>query len=345
MSNPSVKGFNPGGIKDRVDNRDFQFSEVGFGTPPFDWNKGYDVEKELTIVLPVKDQGNSFSCGGQAWATYAGALEAFFSKTLEERSAKFFYAQTYQQGGGSNGRDNANVFINSGAARETVLTSYENGNPPSEAFITRGQDITDTSRNDATSDRGFSYAQTGTSMDTIAQALRDNHGVVLGIDGQNNGTWVSAFPKAPTHTEWRHWVYAGKAKIIDDKKYVGVLNSWGKTIGEQGWQWIAEDFFNKGHVWSGWTHVLANPPPSGFHHNFVTDLHFNESGGDTAALQTALQIDGEFAKNVNTTGFYGDVTRRAVLDFRTKYRIDSISDPLGKSVGPLTRQKLNFLFS
>src|SRR5882672_2924408 len=150
-------GKTTGGIQDREDNRDFQYSEVAFASTPFAWDAGFDIEMKLGVQLPVKDQGDSFSCGGQAWAQYAGVLEAISSGTLKERSAKFFYAQTYQKGGGSTGRDNASIFINDGAARESVLTSYEAGKPPTEAFITRGGDITDTARNDAKFDRGFSY--------------------------------------------------------------------------------------------------------------------------------------------------------------------------------------------
>lgn len=345
MSDPNVPGFDPGGIADRVDERDYQFNEVGAASAPFDWNTGYDIETVLGTKLPVKDQGPSFSCGGQAWSTYAGVLEAVATNSLEERSAKFFYAQTYQKGGGSTGRDNANIFINQGACQEKFLVSYENGNSPSELFMTRGQDITDGDRNDALLDRGYSYAQTGTSIDTIAQALRDNNGVVILLDGQNNGTWASDFPKPPTKTEWRHWVYVGKAKMINRVKYVGILNSWGKDIGENGWQWLSESYFTTGHILSGWTHVLQVPPPTIFHHNFVFDLHFGDTNVDIQSLQTALQIDSEFPKTVPPSGFYGDITRRSVLAFRVKYNISSSTDPLGKSVGPLTRQKLNSIFN
>lgn len=343
MADPSKPNFDPGGIKDRVDDRDYQFSEVGSVTAPFDWNLGFDIETKVG-KLPVKDQDGSFSCGGQAWSQYAGVLEAVFDGSLEERSAKFFYAQTYQFGGGSTGRDNANIFINDGACRESVLTSYKNGQPPDEAFITRGQDITDIARMDAKSDRGFSYAQTGTDIDTVAQALRDNNGVILGIDGQNNGTWSSAFPKIPTKVEWRHWIYAGKAKKINGKKYIGCLNSWGTGVGEQGWQWLGTDYFTSGHVWSGWTHVFSVPPPTTFHHLFSKPIVFGEKSDEVIALQTALQVDGEFPKTAATSGLYGGVTRKAVLAFRIKYGISSTTDPSGKSCGPLTRAQLNKLF-
>lgn len=211
--------FNPGGVKDRVDTRDFQYAEIGFGTPPFNWAIGFDIENEIG-KLPVKDQGTSFSCGGQAWATYASVLEAAFTGTLEERSAKFIYAQTYQNGGGSRGRDNAEIYVNQGIARESVLSS----SPNIEANMTRGEDITAVVRLDALFDKSFNYSQVEpANIDEIARAIRDNNGVVLGIDGQNGliPSWASETPQSPTQTGWRHWCYAGKAFSITPTEYEG----------------------------------------------------------------------------------------------------------------------------
>lgn len=345
MTDPTVPHFNPGGIVDRVDHRDHLYSEVGFGTAPFDWNTGFDIEQGINFKLPVKDQNGSYSCGGQAWATLAGVLEAKATGSFEERSAKFVYAQTYQWGGGSTARDNANIFIKQGVARESVLSSYDHGAPPAEAYMTRSGDIGEVARNDAKLSLSSSYAAVTTTIDEVARALRDNHGVILGIDGENNGTWSSAFPKPPTHTEWRHWIYAGKAKKLGGVKYLGLLNSWGTAVGESGWQWIPESYFTSGHIFSAWTHVLnPTPPDPSFHYAFIVNLQFGQSGVDIVNLQKALQIDGEFPLNVPCTGFYGDVTRRAVLAFRLKYKVSSTTDPEGRAVGPLTRAQLNKLF-
>lgn len=358
--------FGTGAVPDRPDNRDYQWSEIGHGAMPFDWSVGFDIEARLNTRLPVKDQDGSGSCGGQAWSQLAGVLEALATNSLEERSARFIYSQTFQNppGGGSAGRDNANIYVKQGAAREAIFTSYEHGNPPTEAFMERNSDITDSVRLDAKSDRSTSYANVVADVDVVAQAIRDTGGVILGICGSNNGTWLGDSPQPPRFESssaiWRHWLYAGKAKTINGVKFIGVLNSWGTATGEQGWQWLSEEYFktvipsiiNDGlggrAVWQVWTHVYNSAPPPAFTHNFATDIEFGQSGAEVVALQTALQIQGFFPSSVPATGYYGDITRRAVLAFQIKYAVASMAELValnGKRVGGKTRAKLNELFN
>lgn len=335
--NPTI---NPNAaLQDKLDPRDFQWDEIGHASLPFDWSVGFDIEEKVG-KLPVKDQDGSSSCGGQAWATLATVLEAVNTGTLEERSAKFIYAQTYVPGGGSGGRPNADIFVKQGVPRETLCLS----GPQPESFYERPQDITAQARIDALTSKSYSYVNLSPTMDTIAQGLRDNSGVVIGIDGSNNGTWLSPFPLPPSSVEWRHWIYVGKAKLINGKKYLGLLNSWGVVAGDMGWQWISEDYIY--HIWAAWTHVFnPNPPPTSFHYNFMANLSFGQTGVDIVALQTALQLEGVFPITVPATGKFLNTTASSVLKFRAKYGISSVSDPLGRSVGPLTRQKLNQLYN
>ncbi len=351
--NPDNPNFNPGGVKDRVDLRDYQYSEIGFGTATFDWSLPYDVELELNAKLPVKDQGPSSSCGGQAWSYYVAVLEALSTGTHEERSAKYIYSQVYVPGGGSYGRDCANICVDQGVSREAVLSSY----PNSELNLTKSGDITAPIREDAKLSKLLSYAQVGTQIDNVAKAIRANHGCVFGITGSNNGTWNSAFPKPPKlgDTFWRHWVYAGKAKLINGVKHIGILNSWGSNTGDKGWQWISETYFNtvvqqmgEMAIWSCWTHIFGIPIPPAFHHTFNVDLKFGQSGDEVKALQTALQIDGEFPLTVPPTGYFGAITEQAVKDFQKKYGIVTSGTPATTGYGrcgPKTRLKLNALFA
>lgn len=335
-------GFDPGGVVDRVDNRDFTVEEVAFATPPFDWSTVFDIESKLGVIQP-KDQGESGSCGGQAWANLAAVLEALSTGSYEERSAKYVYAQTYQKGGGSTGRDNAQIFVGQGVSRETVLSSYMDGNAPTEAFMERGGDITDAARLDAKLDQSTIYAQGSTTIDSVAKNIRDFNGVILGVTGQNNGTWLTPFPKPPTRTEWRHWVYAGKVKMIDGVKYIGFLNSWGPDVGENGWQWLSEAYFKDaipgGAIWSAWTHILkAAPPHPTLHHTFNVDLEYHGTrGNEVMALQDALKLEGFFPTSVASTGYFGLITKSSVVKFQTAYNIQ----PASGIVGTKTRAILN----
>ncbi len=225
--------FGKGGIRQDIpDPRDLQWGkDVGSTSEPFDWDIGYDVEKELSDLLgtpfkiTVKDQNGSSSCGGQAWSYYGQVLNAFHDKNTAERSAKFIYSQTYIGTGGSGGNENCNIAIKQGWGLESDTPSYENGLPAGEAFYERPGDITDVARLNAKADKALKYANVlNRDPDAIAQALRDNHGCIFGITGTNNGTWRSAFPLPPTtyNGSWNHWIFCLGAIAISQIEYDAV---------------------------------------------------------------------------------------------------------------------------
>lgn len=340
--------IDPGGIRDATDERDYQYQNIAAIGIPFDWNKGFDIEQALSeklgildFKLPVKDQNGSLSCGGQAWSTYHSVLEAMNTGTFEEYSAKFIYAQTAVQGGGSSGRDNSDLLIKDGCCREMILTSYEDHEPPSESFMTRKSDLTPSVYSDAGVTKVTSYANVVADIDLFAQAIRDNHGLVIGVSGENNGTWGSTFPKPPQNRKWGHWIYAGKAKMINDKKYIGILNSWGKDVGESGWQWIGEDYFDSGNVWNGWT-ILFNIKPK---HIFNINMKYGDFNDEVQYLQKVLRLTGDFTYP-DITGYYGFETAKAVLAYQLRNNIIKVwQTPFYwrnySRVGPLTRASLN----
>lgn len=347
----------PGAIPSPIDERDWQWQEIGFAAEPFDWKKGYDIEVELRkklndiqFNLPVKDQNGSGSCGGQAWATYDSVFEAMATGTFEERSAKYIYAQTFvPPAGGSAGRTNSELVVKQGVSREALLSSYENGNPPSENFMRRPQDITPEAKADAKKSRAKGYANVGVDIDAVAQAIRENYGCVIGIYGKDNGTWLTPFPKPPVGNPpyWAHWLYAGKAAMVNGEKHIGVLNSWGRDCGQGGWQWISETYYKtkiqggQNALWEGWTQVFdpASITP-GYSYTFVKELDFGAFGGDVVALQTVLKLEDCFPSVVPATGFFGLITQNAVKKFQKKYGIDQVG-----RVGKITLAKLNSLYS
>lgn len=351
--------FNPGGKIDEIDPRDFQYGEIARALAPFDWAKGYDVEAEIAAAiaqpgfkLKIKDQNGSGSCGGQAWSYQASVLKAIYKKIYDERSAKFIYSQAFVPGGGSAGRTLSDLFVKGGISSEALCPSYDNGQPPSEAFMERAADISTAARTDAKTDEALSYAMVTGSIDDHAQALAANHGNIFLIRGSNNGSWGTFNPKPPVagDTIWTHWVMGGKAQLVNGVKNIIFPNSWGAAVGQNGWQALDEEYMNAQipgvgpAVLYGWTHLFNPNPVTTFQHTFNTDLHYGTTSDEVNALQQALQADGSFPAGVTPTNYFGDITAAAVVKFQKKYGINNSSSPLGKDVGPLTRAKLNVLF-
>ena len=238
--------FGHGAIEKKLDLRD---QKLGSASAPFDWSSGYDIETALgavfnrSFVTPTKNQGQSYSCGGQAGSYLEATLKALGIGSFDEKSAKYIYSQIFYPTGGSTLRDVLNL-ITRGVASESQVVSYEAGNPPSETFM---RDTSHNSGTNASTSLATGYAFVHPDIESVAQAVRDNHGAIILIQGQDNGTWLSATPKAPVEAVWAHFLFCGKAKLINGKKYIGVHNSWG-NIGENGWQWISEDYFNSGFI-------------------------------------------------------------------------------------------------
>jgi len=77
-----------------------------------------------------------------------------------------------------------------------------------------------------------------------------------------------------------------------------------------------------------------------FSYTFTLTLKKGSRGNEVLNLQRALKLDSTVSPLGSITGYFGDITEKAVKDFQTKYGIRATGQ-----VGPLTRDKLNELFS
>lgn len=163
-------------------------------------------------------------------------------------------------------------------------------------------------------------------MDSIATAIKNNNGVILGISGMNNGTWLSADPLPPTTMTgtWGHWVFAVGYCMRNGKRAIKFINSWGSSVGENGYQYLSEDYLP--FIWSAWTFIEVK------NFKFNTDLGYGMTSPDVTQLQIRLGLPVEYQ-----TGFYGSITKAAVIAYQLK---NFIFPPLGYC-GIKTRTKLN----
>lgn len=282
---------------------------LGMSTLPFDWNAGFSVPELVT-----KDQGLSYSCGGQALA-YKGEAE-----TGVPKSAKFPYSQVFVRGGGSGEASLIKIKVTEGLCDEAVLPSYQNGAPPSESFMEDSSVITPIVLDNARTNEGVTV-YVNLNFEAMAQAVRDNGGIIIGVYGENNGSWVSGDPLPPKSKEWSHWLYAGKALMRNGRRVIGFKNSWG-PIGDAGtgWQYITEDYLP--FIWSAWT------VQKGSGYKFNNNLSLLMNNEDVFALQARLGI--------TPTGFFGLKTLNAVMTYQKAHGIMQTG-----TVGPLSRASLN----
>jgi hypothetical protein len=324
--------FNTGAIRKPEDPRDFQYGkQIGFATTPFDWEQGYDAEKDFK--LKVKNQNGSFACGGFAVSSYA---EMIFGT---EKSPKFIYAPIKAPGGGSDIYSLMNRLRDVGACDESLCSSFPNGVPPTEDWM-NPKDITTQAIENAGKYRTTAYAFVNRNFDEMARAIRDNQGMIMGISGQDNGTWYSAFPKVPTlgNSGWNHWVYAIKAKKINGKKMIGFLNSWG-SVGENGIQWIGEEWLD--WLWALTTMVVLDQPKTTF--KFTKDLWISVTDNEVKELQKYLNnngfpvaISGAGSKG-KETNYFGVLTKNALVRFQMAHNIYPAKGYFGK----ITRSFVN----
>lgn len=155
----------------------------------------------------------------------------------------------------------------------------------------------------------------------------------------------------------RHSVTAVDFTLYKGKKALIIEDSWGLDAAMQGRRIITEDFFNARCYYAA--HFMnfafedeseASPvtPAAKPRHTFSADLEFSSIvtyTNDVKMLQECLKYLGLFPSNVDSTGFFGAVTKKAVEQFQLKEGISAPGvDGFGR-VGPRTRAVLNRLFA
>lgn len=258
-----IKEVGKGAIPDPKDDRDYIYEALGTSSD-VKWDEGFDIEEKLGYKLKPKNQHFSYSCVGQAYAIYK-AVKRNINPDYNEVSAKSIYSLiALGNNQGAYLRDGADTLKIAGALTELKLPSFNKEGIATEEHLTDKTWFTEQARKEMLVLRVNDYFRVTTwNIDGFAKAIRDGDGMVAGVVGNNNGTWLTTYPKppinAPQGETWGHALYFGKFRIRDGKKEIGCLNSWG-NIGENGWQWLGEEWFaeNGRYLFSPWVLIYTN---------------------------------------------------------------------------------------
>lgn len=300
--------FGAGLEKDKEDKRDRAFGGVG----PFDWELGFDIElllgyrascsseqefwgvggreawgvaryreivkecKERQIEpfkIPVKNQGASSSCTGQALAYYLEILNFIETGKYIAISARDVYAYiSLGYGKGAYLRDALKLACDRGIGTEELVPCYHRQIINNREFIdpyseteylvkpTESKELN--AIREALQSREFRVINGYEDlMNRMAWEMLLGFGSYFGVDGVNNGTWSSEYPQPPQSgqsVQWRHALLGGKAGLDKDgKPFVSPINSWG-TVGVNGWQKLKQNYFDVFGVFTPWTLIDKN---------------------------------------------------------------------------------------
>lgn len=213
-----------------------------------DWTKPFS-----TFRFPIKNQSTNDSCSGQA-SSMALQIERKSRGIIEgEISAKSFYAPIAYSGGGTTVVALERQFKLSGANLEASVPSYDaQGNPLPEYLVADKSWMTPALTADAVTRAGYTLYDCGVDIENVAQAIEDYGFVIFEVQGQDNGSWTSAFPTPPSKTNpnqiWSHFMVFFDFCTINGVKYLAAYQSMGIGWGQGGIQFFGKNYFDSGYI-------------------------------------------------------------------------------------------------
>ena len=125
-----------------------------------------------------------------------------------------------------------------------------------------------------------------------------------------------------------------------NEKYIIGQNSWGENWGDKGLFYFDQNYLPL----EAWVILVDLPNDFEFvkkpQHEFLKDLEYGMRNNEVVWLQDCLKYEACFPIEVQSTGYFGTITLRSAQKFQAKYGISQTG-----YVGPITRKKLNEIFS
>lgn len=221
-----------------------------------DWSKGSQYRPLLTGKLPIKDQGQNSSCGGQAGSYFLQIQEIIRGISEGELSAKSVYAPIAYPGGGTTIPSLMTQIGAHGANLEVAVPSYDMyRNPLNDAMMSDVSWRTPATDADAVKRAGYMPYDIDNNIESVASAINADGAVIWEIalqDGHVPG-WRSATPQPPSKNNPNpidHHFMCAYDFMIDasGNKIIIALQSEGPSWGVNGIQFFTQPYFDSGYI-------------------------------------------------------------------------------------------------
>jgi len=330
--------------------RDYESKEVV--TPPaagaLQW---IDKPQSQWRKFEIFDQDGSLSCVGQSTAKILGVENVREENRFIRFSARDIYTRRSNAPAGGMWFHNAlEIASKTGASFESLM--------PSEKKNEAGMNY---SGDRKVSDEqiglifkgggyvGFTYPY---NIDEIAKVIDSGKAVLFGFRF-TYAEWNERPSVKVSNPDLHHGVAGVDRTLNGGEKCIIIDDSWGAATALNGQRIITEAFLRDRCTYAGYLTDLSNKwrdmqtvivKP---HVNFQRDLKFGETHDDVKALQDMLKFEELFPVNQESTGYYGNITAKAVLAWQKLHAVGTAAElkPLGGKVfGPKSRTTANLLY-
>jgi hypothetical protein len=337
---------------DSLKEKDYKFEELVASAAPVVWE---EKKPEAWRKFPIYNQNGSGSCVAQTAAKLLGISYWLKNKQYVHFSATDIYQQRVNKpNAGMGGADVFGIVAKNGATLEELAPSQKMTDRQMDSVV-----IPDYKREVGRVFRVSNYLTLPAgNMEQIASVIQQTGKGVMVWFYFVSSEWteqpklldLSLTPNASRAL--RHSVTAVDFTLIKGKKFLIIEDSWGPKHGLGGQRLISEEFFAKRNFFAGYlmNFQFDQKPATKPTARFRVPMEYSPTFRvveDVRKLQDILKYEGLFPQNVESTGYYGSVTAKAVLEFQLKYAVASVTELKalgGKVCGSATLDKLNKLY-
>jgi hypothetical protein len=325
--------------------KDYLFTETVATSTPVMW------EEREPRQFPIRNQNGSGSCVAFSMAKMLGILQyANKGGRFVDFSPAFLYQRRANKnigdGQGMLGYDVWKIVREEGITLDPLmpsddLTEAQINAVPEQAVY---RDVAKLFK----VDNYVSYTPTK-DFDAIAGTIQKTGKGVMVWFTFDYSEWTTMPTIKGSSPKLHHAVCAVDAVIYKGKECLVIDDSWGTLFGKAGQRYITREFFEARNTHASYPIAFkigdeVDKPT----YTFTTPMKQGQTSSAIKVLQDILKYEGLFPTNIASSGFYGEITRKAVLAYQVKHQVASpqeLSQVNGVICGTKTIAHLNSNYS
>lgn len=306
--------------------KNYSLSEVCLSPSPVIWlEKSQDQWRKIPTI---RNQDGSGSCVCQTYATELAIIfEQKYGVWVDFSSTFPYQMRSKPMISGCNSTDRYSVFPKLGSLFESYMPSM---------LMTDAQMMSvkkEKYYDDLAKTFQVKAIELPLDFETVASTIQSTgKGVMIWVKFHSE-EWTdnpTIGTKSPTSG---HSICAIDYFLIDGKKYLLIIDSWGKNYAIQGYRLISEEYFNARCFLASYLKTFETQ-----NNDTVPDRP--KFDGSIVSLQKCLKWEGLFPANVPEVENLGNITRSALIKFQLRYNIS----PAQGNFGPITKERLLELY-